>query len=90
MPIDELPEVTSDRQGSILVGTTHPERLATRSDYSRLQGKDLYQLAEGHFLEDTFGVPMTMGPLVVTARRSSPLTDWRRVVKRAIDFFGAL
>ena len=88
--IDDIPQIMFDRQGSILVGPTDPEWLAYRSDKSRLQGKDLYQLAQGHFLEDTFGVPMTMGPLVVTAWRSSPLTDRRRVVKRGIDICWSL
>lgn len=83
--IAAIPPLTEPRDGCVIVGTVDPQRLQERNETCRLQGKDLYQLAEGHFFEDSFGVPMTVGPLVVTAWRSSPLTERRRVVKRGGD-----
>ncbi len=82
LSITALQEYTDDRDGCVVVGTVDEHWLQQWNEQCRLSGKDIYQLAEGHFFEHTFGVPMTVGPLVVTAWRSSPLTERRRVVKR--------
>jgi lipopolysaccharide/colanic/teichoic acid biosynthesis glycosyltransferase len=83
--IDQLVSLVNDRDGCVIVGAVDAGRLKQRNEQCRSAGKDIYQLAEGHFFEDTFGVPMTVGPLVVTAWRSSPLNERRRVVKRGWD-----
>jgi lipopolysaccharide/colanic/teichoic acid biosynthesis glycosyltransferase len=76
---------TAPWDGSIIVGSVPEQRLSTWYQNARIHGKEVYQLAEWHFLEDTFGIPMTIWPLVVTAWRTSPLTERRRVWKRGGD-----
>lgn len=76
---------TAPWDGSLIVGSVPEKRLSNWYQNARIHGKEVYQLAEGHFLEDTFGIPMTIGPLVVTAWQTSPLTERRRVWKRGGD-----
>jgi hypothetical protein len=88
--LDEVMRQYDERDGCVVVGSLDAAVLTELNEYCRLAGKDFYQLAEGHFFEDSFGVPMTIGPLVVTSWRSSPLSGWRRVVKRGYDVVGSL
>lgn len=85
LSVSQLSSLDLSRDGCVIVGTVDEYWLQERNEQCRVAGKDIYQLAEGHFFEHTFGVPMTIGPLVVTAWRSSPLTERRRVVKRGCD-----
>lgn len=85
--IADLDAFHETRHGCVVVGAVDEHWLQQRNEQCRITGKDVYQLAEGHFFEHSFGVPMTIGPLVVTSRRSSPLTERWRVVKRWWDIF---
>lgn len=76
---------TDRRDGALIIWSVDNKWLHKRYTDTRIQGKEVYQLAEGHFLEDTFGIPMTIWPLVVTSWRTSPLTERRRVLKRGGD-----
>lgn len=58
--IDELEKFDEERDGCVIVGAVDEQRLQQRNEQCRLMGKDIYQLADGHFFEDSFGVPMTV------------------------------